>query len=167
MVHKDHTNPVFDVWIDDIKHTGLVFAYKYENGGIKKLFLKLQNPKNGAIYSNAKIIIIDKYKFGISGLARLREETPGNSEIIYLEFYVSSFKTILYNKKNKTMKNHNFRPADGCWNCLHLLKYNDNGYPKTHCKWMIPSRALPGVPEVISTRNAICDRYVRIRKEKK
>jgi hypothetical protein len=65
------------------------------------------------------------------------------------------------------MKNYNFRPADGCWNCLHLLKYNDNGYPKTHCEWMIPSRALPGVPEVISTRNAICDRYVRIRKEKK
>lgn len=45
----------------------------------------------------------------------------------------------------------NFRPAKCCYHCVHKTS--------NHCKFDIPDKAVPGVPQGITMRNAVCDLF--------
>lgn len=47
----------------------------------------------------------------------------------------------------------NFRPANTCIHCVYWDHENER------CSKRIPSLTLPGVPETISMRNAVCDEF--------
>jgi hypothetical protein len=45
----------------------------------------------------------------------------------------------------------NFRPAKCCYNCRHRNNYN--------CKFDIPEKSIPGMPQGITMRAAVCNLF--------